>query len=93
MNLPDLVRFRSEQDSVTPRGGAAGYWIRKGADTNQKRRGPRHAHRTIRTRSFADMQNVYNHRSVINYEWNQKTRELTEEQLAFLPVVGINRLS
>jgi hypothetical protein len=43
------------------------------------------------TSLFADMQNAYNHRSVINYEWNQKTRELhAEKQLAFLPVVGIN---
>jgi hypothetical protein len=43
------------------------------------------------TSLFADVQNVYNHQSVITYEWNQKTRELhAEKQLGFLPVVGIN---
>jgi hypothetical protein len=43
------------------------------------------------TSLFADMQNLYNHRSVIEYSWNQKTRELyAEKQLGFLPVVGIN---
>jgi hypothetical protein len=40
---------------------------------------------------FAEMQNLYNHRSVIEYSWNQKTRELyAEKQLGLLPVVGIN---
>jgi hypothetical protein len=40
---------------------------------------------------FAEMQNLYNHRSVIEYSWNQKTRELyAERQLGFLPVIGIN---
>jgi hypothetical protein len=43
------------------------------------------------TSLFADLQNLYNHRSVIEYSWNQKTRELyAEKQLGFLPVVGIN---
>lgn len=43
------------------------------------------------TSLFADMQNLYNHRSVIEYSWNQKARELyAEKQLGFLPVVGIN---
>jgi hypothetical protein len=43
------------------------------------------------TSLFADIQNVYNHKSVITYEWNQKTRELhSEKQLGFLPVLGIN---
>ena len=43
------------------------------------------------TSLFADLQNIYNHRSVIYYEWNQKTRELHEEkQLGFLPVLGLN---
>jgi hypothetical protein len=40
---------------------------------------------------FAEMRNLYNHRSVIEYSWNQKTRELyAEKQLGLLPVVGIN---
>ena len=40
---------------------------------------------------FAEVQNLYNHQSTINYEWNQKTRELNaEKQLGFLPIVGIN---
>jgi outer membrane receptor protein involved in Fe transport len=40
---------------------------------------------------FAEMQNLYNHRSVIEYSWNQKTRELyAEKQLGLLPVIGIN---
>jgi hypothetical protein len=40
---------------------------------------------------FAEMQNLYNHRSVIEYSWNQKTREVyAEKQLGLLPVVGIN---
>jgi hypothetical protein len=43
------------------------------------------------TSLFADMQNVYNHQSVITYEWNQKERRLhAEKQLGFLPVVGLN---
>ena len=43
------------------------------------------------TSLFADIQNIYNHHSVITYEWNQKTRELhAEKQLGFLPVLGIN---
>jgi hypothetical protein len=43
------------------------------------------------TTLFGEMQNLYNHRSVINYEWNQKTRELhREKQFGLLPVVGIN---
>ena len=42
-------------------------------------------------RCLAEMQNLYNHRSVIEYSWNQKTRELyAEKQLGLLPVVGIN---
>ena len=37
------------------------------------------------------MQNLYNHRSVIEYSWNQETRELyAEKQLRLLPVLGIN---
>jgi hypothetical protein len=40
---------------------------------------------------FAELQNLYNHRSVIEYSWNQKVRELyAEKQLGLLPVVGIN---
>jgi hypothetical protein len=40
---------------------------------------------------FGEMQNLYNHRSVIEYSWNQKTRELyAERQLGLLPVIGIN---
>jgi hypothetical protein len=40
---------------------------------------------------FAEMQNLFNHRSVIEYSWNQKTRELyAEKQLGLLPVLGIN---
>jgi hypothetical protein len=40
---------------------------------------------------FAEMQNLYNHRSVIEYSWNQKTRELyAEKQLGLLPVLGVN---
>jgi deoxycytidine triphosphate deaminase len=43
------------------------------------------------TSLFADIHNVYNHRSVIEYSWNQKTRELhAEKQLRLLPVIGIN---
>lgn len=43
------------------------------------------------TSLFADMQNLYNRRAVIEYSWNQKTRELyAEKQLEFLPIVGIN---
>jgi hypothetical protein len=43
------------------------------------------------TSLFAEMQNLYNHRSVIEYSWNQKTQELyAEKQLGLLPVVGIN---
>jgi hypothetical protein len=43
------------------------------------------------TSLFAEMQNLYNHRSVIEYSWNQKTRELyAEKQLGLLPVLGIN---
>jgi hypothetical protein len=39
----------------------------------------------------ADMQNLYDRRAVIEYSWNQKTRELyAEKQLEFLPIVGIN---
>jgi hypothetical protein len=40
---------------------------------------------------FAELQNLYNHRSVIEYSWNQKTRALyAEKQLGLLPVIGIN---
>ena len=40
---------------------------------------------------FVEVQNLYNHRAVINYEWNQKERELRgEKQFGLLPVVGIN---
>jgi hypothetical protein len=40
---------------------------------------------------FAELQNLYNHRSVVEYSWNQKTRQLyAEKQLGLLPVVGIN---
>jgi outer membrane receptor protein involved in Fe transport len=43
------------------------------------------------TSLFADMQNLYNRRAVIEYSWNQKARELyAEKQLEFLPIVGIN---
>jgi hypothetical protein len=43
------------------------------------------------TSLFAEVQNLYNNQSTINYEWNEKTRELhAETQLGFLPVVGIN---
>jgi hypothetical protein len=43
------------------------------------------------TSLFADMRNLYNHRSVIEYSWNQKIRDLyAEKQLGVLPVVGIN---
>jgi hypothetical protein len=43
------------------------------------------------TSLFADIQNVYNHQSVIEYSWDQKTRALfAEKQLGILPVVGIN---
>jgi hypothetical protein len=43
------------------------------------------------TSLFAEMQNLYNHRSVVEYSWNQKTKQLhAEKQLGLLPVVGIN---
>jgi hypothetical protein len=43
------------------------------------------------TSLFAEVQNLYNNQSTINYEWNEKARELhAEKQLGFLPVVGIN---
>lgn len=43
------------------------------------------------TSLFADIQNIYNHRSVIEYSWDQKTPGLfAEKQLGILPVVGIN---
>lgn len=43
------------------------------------------------TSLFADIQNIYNHRSVIEYSWDQKARGLfAEKQLGILPVVGIN---
>jgi outer membrane receptor protein involved in Fe transport len=43
------------------------------------------------TSLFADMQNLYNRRAVIEYSWNQKARTLyAEKQLEFLPIVGIN---
>jgi hypothetical protein len=43
------------------------------------------------TSLFADIQNIYNHQSVIEYSWDQKTRGLfAERQLGILPVVGIN---
>lgn len=43
------------------------------------------------TSLFADIQNIYNHQSVIEYSWDQKSRGLfAEKQLGILPVVGIN---
>ena len=43
------------------------------------------------TSLFADIQNIYNHQSVIEYSWDQKTRGLfAEKQLGILPVIGIN---
>jgi hypothetical protein len=37
------------------------------------------------------MQNLYNHRSVIEHSRNQKRHELyAEKQLGLLPVLGIN---
>jgi hypothetical protein len=40
---------------------------------------------------FLEMQNLYNHRAVIEYSWNQKTPELyAEKQLGLLPIVGFN---
>jgi hypothetical protein len=43
------------------------------------------------TSLFAEVQNLYNNQSTINYEWNEKTRELhAEKQLGLFPIVGIN---
>jgi hypothetical protein len=43
------------------------------------------------TSLFAEVQNLYNNRSTITYEWNEKTRELhAEKQLGLFPIVGIN---
>ena len=43
------------------------------------------------TSLFADIQNIYNHQSVIEYSWDQKTRgPFAEKQLGILPVVGVN---
>jgi hypothetical protein len=40
---------------------------------------------------FVEVQNVYNHQAIIEYEWNEKTRKPHGvKQLGLLPILGLN---